>query len=67
MTVRKGLDEHDQALVSETIGYLLGIAAALELDRGLRIESTTTPSPEGYAKILAARLRTLRAKIWPIK
>lgn len=60
-------DDRDEALISEVIGYLYGVAAALQLDRGLRSDSVTTPSPEGYAKLLGSRLKALRLNLWPIE
>lgn len=59
------LDNRDRELIAEVIGYCTGLAAGLEMSRGLRIESTTTPSAEGYPKLLAARLRDLSKRAWP--
>jgi hypothetical protein len=67
MSRRKSLDDRDQELISETIGYLHGCAAILEAQReAWKKETVVTPSAEAYARILAARLKNLRDNMWPV-
>jgi len=60
------LDLRDHALISETLGYLQGLAAAFEAHHGPGYEPVVTPAADAYARLLAARLRTLRAAAWPV-
>lgn len=50
------LDERDQALIAEVIGYLRGLASGYNTD----------DHQYRWAEILQARLELLQRRVWPL-